>query len=160
LQPVTGGLRETFPNTAEINLCDLRETGCEIENRTFDSFSCTIGRGEPGDLRHIVRALGVGVKRYFFITPKQFSSGFEFMHQKSDQSSDVNPYTTNISDAQLVQPSGAKGDETGGLIPYKNPAALAAYYLGIFSILPVLGLFLAVPALILGVVGLVVASWF
>lgn len=84
-----------------------------------------------------------------------FRTGFETMNQQSDPSSDVNPYTTKISDSQLVQPSGVKGDETGGLIPYKNPAALAAYYLGIFSIVPVLGLFLAVPALILGVVGLV-----
>jgi hypothetical protein len=47
-----------------------------------------------------------------------------------------------------------KGDATGGLIPYKNPAALLAYYLGLFSLFPVLGFFLAVPALILGIKGL------
>lgn len=44
--------------------------------------------------------------------------------------------------------------ERGGLIPYKNPAALAAYYLGLFSLFPVPGLFLAVPALALGIAGL------
>lgn len=38
------------------------------------------------------------------------------------------------------------------IIPYKNAAALTAYYLGIFSI--VCGLALGVPALILGIIGL------
>ena len=38
------------------------------------------------------------------------------------------------------------------LIPYKNAAALTAYYLGIFSI--VCGLLLGIPALILGIMGL------
>ena len=40
------------------------------------------------------------------------------------------------------------------MIPYKNGPALAAYYLGIFSMIPCVGLLLAVPALILGVIGL------
>ena len=47
-----------------------------------------------------------------------------------------------------------EGDSTGGLIPYKNPAALTAYYLGLFSLFPFLGLFLAVPAFVLGIIGL------
>ena len=47
-----------------------------------------------------------------------------------------------------------QGDATGGVIPYKNGPALAAYYLGIFSMIPCVGLLLAVPALILGVIGL------
>ena len=46
------------------------------------------------------------------------------------------------------------GDATGGVIPYKNPAALIGYYLGVFSLIPCLGFFLAVPALVLGIVGL------
>lgn len=45
-------------------------------------------------------------------------------------------------------------DSTGGLIPYKNPHALIAYYLGLFSLFPCLGLLLAIPALILGIMGL------
>ncbi len=45
-------------------------------------------------------------------------------------------------------------DTTGGVIPYKNPHALIAYYLGLFSLLPCIGLVLAIPALILGIVGL------
>ena len=48
----------------------------------------------------------------------------------------------------------AEGDATGGVIPYKNPKALVAYYLGIFSGLPLIGLPLAVAALILGILGL------
>jgi hypothetical protein len=40
----------------------------------------------------------------------------------------------------------------GGLIPYKNSAALTAYYLGVFSLL--CGPFLGIPALMLGVRGL------
>ena len=47
-----------------------------------------------------------------------------------------------------------QGDATGGVIPYKNGPALAAYYLGIFAMIPCVGLLLAVPALILGVIGL------
>jgi len=47
-----------------------------------------------------------------------------------------------------------EGDSTGGLIPYKNPHALIAYYLGLFSLFPYLGLLLAIPAFILGIMGL------
>ena len=47
-----------------------------------------------------------------------------------------------------------RGDATGGIIPYKNPHALTAYYLGVFSIFPVLGFFFGVAAIALGVSGL------
>lgn len=47
-----------------------------------------------------------------------------------------------------------EGDATGGIIPYKNPKALTAYYLGIFGLFPVLGFFLAIPAVWLGILGL------
>ena len=47
-----------------------------------------------------------------------------------------------------------QGDATGGIIPYKNPHALTAYYLGIFSCFPVLGFFLGIAAVALGVSGL------
>ena len=47
------------------------------------------------------------------------------------------------------------GDATGGVIPYKNPAALIAYYCGIFSIIPCFGVLLGIPAVVLGIVGLV-----
>jgi hypothetical protein len=46
------------------------------------------------------------------------------------------------------------GDEVvSSIIPYKNPKALASYYLGIFSLIPVIGLLLAIVAIALGVLG-------
>jgi DNA-directed RNA polymerase subunit RPC12/RpoP len=42
----------------------------------------------------------------------------------------------------------------GGLIPYKNPKALWAYYLGLFSLIPCFGIFLGVAAFVLGTKGL------
>jgi hypothetical protein len=45
------------------------------------------------------------------------------------------------------------GDPTLGLIPYKNPAGLVAYYLGVFGLIPVLGLILGPAALVCGIVG-------
>jgi hypothetical protein len=53
--------------------------------------------------------------------------------------------------AHLAAPT---GDATGGLIPYKNSAALVAYYTGIFSLIPVIGIALAIVAIINGVLGL------
>jgi hypothetical protein len=47
-----------------------------------------------------------------------------------------------------------EGDATGGLIPYKNPKALTAYYVGVFSLIPCIGVLLAVVAVVLGVMGL------
>lgn len=47
-----------------------------------------------------------------------------------------------------------QGDATGGLIPYKNPKALIAYYCGILGLLPVIGLPLSVAAIVLGILGL------
>ena len=47
-----------------------------------------------------------------------------------------------------------EGDATGGVIPYKNPKALIAYYLGILSGLPLIGLPLGIAAFILGYLGL------
>lgn len=49
---------------------------------------------------------------------------------------------------------GPTPDATGGVIPYKNPAALIGYYVGIFSLVPMLGVPLALAALVLGIVGL------
>lgn len=47
-----------------------------------------------------------------------------------------------------------QGDSTGGIIPYKNPHALTAYYLGLFSLIPVLGLILGCVSVPLGISGL------
>jgi len=45
-------------------------------------------------------------------------------------------------------------DATGGVIPYKNPQALTSYYLGVFSLIPLLGLLLGCVAVPLGIIGL------
>lgn len=47
-----------------------------------------------------------------------------------------------------------EGDATGGLIPYKNPAALIGYYTSIVSLVPVLALLLGPVAIVLGILGL------
>jgi len=47
-----------------------------------------------------------------------------------------------------------EGDATGGLIPYKNGKALAAYYCGVFALIPCLGLALGPIALVFGFMGL------
>lgn len=46
------------------------------------------------------------------------------------------------------------GKTMGGLIPYKNPQALWAYYLGVFALIPFIGIPLGIAALILGCKGL------
>lgn len=48
----------------------------------------------------------------------------------------------------------SESDATGGVIPYKNPMALMAYYCGVFSLIPGLGLILGPIAAILGILGL------
>jgi hypothetical protein len=47
-----------------------------------------------------------------------------------------------------------EGDSTGGVIPYKNPKALIAYYCGVFSLVPCLGVIPGVAGVILGIMGL------
>ena len=46
------------------------------------------------------------------------------------------------------------GDSTGGVIPYKNPHALIAYYLGIVALFPVIGVPFGIASIILGISGL------
>jgi hypothetical protein len=45
-------------------------------------------------------------------------------------------------------------DPVATIIPYRNGRALAAYYLGVFSLIPCLGLFLGPAAFIFGILGL------
>jgi Domain of unknown function (DUF4190) len=47
-----------------------------------------------------------------------------------------------------------QADVTGGLIPYKNPKALIAYYCGVFSLIPCVSIVLGPAALILGILGM------
>lgn len=45
-------------------------------------------------------------------------------------------------------------DAAATIIPYRNPPALIAYYCGVFSLIPCLGLPLGIAAIPLGIVGL------
>lgn len=66
----------------------------------------------------------------------------------------VNPFSASaVPYAQLRTPI-TEGDSTGGIIPYKNPKALIAYYLGIVSGLPMIGLPFGIAAFVLGILGL------
>lgn len=68
-----------------------------------------------------------------------------------------NPYDAPMAEVvgrQPMMPPTNEGDATGGVIPYKNPHALIAYYLGIVSLLPMIGVPFGVAAVILGFMGL------
>lgn len=54
----------------------------------------------------------------------------------------------------LPPSSVAEGDGTAGIIPYKNPNALLAYYIGLFSLIPGIGLIMSIIAIWLGISGL------
>lgn len=73
-------------------------------------------------------------------------------------SNEPNPNSDNVNPAYEPPVVGSnpqhQGDGTGGLIPYKNPSALTAYYLSVFSLIPCIGLFLGLPAIFLGFKGL------
>lgn len=77
---------------------------------------------------------------------------------QSNPFADDNPYQTpeqtGPEPATGVESADTTGDATGGVIPYKNPAALAAYYLGLFGLCPIIGIFASIPAFVLGIIGL------
>lgn len=49
---------------------------------------------------------------------------------------------------------GSPSDAVSTIIPYRNAAALTAYYLAVFSVIPCLGALLGIAALVLGLRGL------
>ncbi len=51
-----------------------------------------------------------------------------------------------------VQPK-PNDDSLTNIIPYRNVAALVGYYLGVFSLIPCLGIPLAVAAIVMGIIG-------
>jgi hypothetical protein len=66
----------------------------------------------------------------------------------------------DFDDLPAERPRRAPAGNTEGfatIVPYRNGAALAAYYCGVFGLIPVLGFLLGPIALILGVIGLVKA---
>ena len=77
------------------------------------------------------------------------------------QSGPQNPINPYVGDSGSNPPIGVApsvstivGDATGGVIPYKNPKALIAYYFGILSGLPLIGLPFGIAAFVLGIMGL------
>src|SRR5258706_127443 len=67
-----------------------------------------------------------------------------------------NPFESPQQPGGPYQPPGTiQGDATGGVIPYKNPYALTAYYVGIFSLLCcITPLPLGIVPIVLGIIGL------
>ncbi len=55
---------------------------------------------------------------------------------------------------QAYPPPAAGGSALDAIIPTKNPSALTAYYLGVFSIIPCLAIPMGTAAAVLGVRGL------
>ena len=81
------------------------------------------------------------------------------MSERSNSGGETNnpyaaPMTAEFVSGPAVDPHTNEGDATGGLIPYKNPHALSAYYLGIISLLPLIGIPFGIASVILGVIGL------
>ena len=66
----------------------------------------------------------------------------------------------NPPPAPNFSPQPMTGDGTGGVIPFKNPSALASYYIGLFSLLPILSFVMGPAAIFLGVKGLKYAKQF
>jgi hypothetical protein len=67
-----------------------------------------------------------------------------------------NPFAAqaNMVPAVVKPNDGGNEDIAARVIPYRNPKALIAYYTGLFSGLPVIGLPLGVAAIALGILGL------
>jgi DNA-directed RNA polymerase subunit RPC12/RpoP len=59
-----------------------------------------------------------------------------------------------VLQSRPLPPPAAANDGLSTLIPYRNTLALIGYYLGVFSLIPCLGIPLGIAALILGILGL------
>jgi hypothetical protein len=70
------------------------------------------------------------------------------------------PHCGSCRDGRLAEMQSAAGGPTtpptivDQIVPAKNPPALVGYYLGVFSLVPCVGLALGPAAVILGVIGL------
>jgi hypothetical protein len=56
-------------------------------------------------------------------------------------------------DAGPVHSGNVSGGLVSTLIPYRNPKALAAYYAGFFAFIPLVGIPVALAAIVLGILG-------
>ncbi len=77
----------------------------------------------------------------------------------SDVAADSPPPPVVVVPAYAAPPIRSSSDDAiNVIIPYRNAPALVSYYLGIFSILPIVGTFMGITAVILGIMGLRKAS--
>lgn len=95
----------------------------------------------------------------FFPLPSQLparDSWAQAFSEHFNMSHEPNPYRAPEGTPPPYMPADStkQGDATGGVIPYKNPKALIAYYLGILSGLPLIGLPFGMAAFVLGILGL------
>lgn len=83
--------------------------------------------------------------------------------QQAPQVADIQPETPAVPPVAPVadqvlppQTTPLTGQPSGieAMIPYKNGKALAAYYLGVFGLIPILGIVLSILAIIFGILGL------
>lgn len=74
--------------------------------------------------------------------------------ESSPNPSSTKPHAPIAPPTASAPVSHIQGDNTGGVIPYKNPQALLAYYIGLFALIPLLGLAMGPAALVLGLRGL------
>jgi hypothetical protein len=71
-----------------------------------------------------------------------------------DTSRSVPPPIPAVAAAVPQQPLPSAPSGLNALIPSKNTSALVGYYLGVFSIIPGMGVLLSIPAIVLGIMGL------
>lgn len=70
-------------------------------------------------------------------------------------------FAAALAPSVVVAPAAAvveADNPMSAVVPYKNPKALIAYYLAIFSLIPCVGLPLGIAAFILGIAGLKVSQ--
>ena len=63
-------------------------------------------------------------------------------------------FAASLVEAPPVIPQQGADGVLSKIIPYRNAAALAAYYLGVFSLLPFVGIVLGIAGFVLGIFGL------
>ncbi len=64
------------------------------------------------------------------------------------------PPPSPVTTPPVVAAPAPGGGGINAVIPYKNVPALVAYYLAVFSLIPLVGIVLGLAALVLGIVGL------
>ena len=80
--------------------------------------------------------------------PRQPGRRDRYAEDEIDDADDPRP-------ARRPPPRRDTGDGFATIVPYRNGAALAAYYCGVFGLIPIIGFLLGPIALVLGIIGLV-----